>query len=146
MNADTWTRRGSIDFERTDDISIFNRHGNCEFPVACKNFPVQSFEEDFLENSAWSRAHNKTRENLFTPLKVARGPESVNKVGKYRYTIIPIDGSDTTKVIVDRWKTCKNPNRRIGAFKGSTYFTDKDLSSFSAWYLRAPVRGGVTEE
>ena len=58
------------------------------------------------------RRHNKWRECLFTPMKVAGGPKAAEELQGYRCTIGRFRSGQSFK-IVDNWKTPKAPHQRL---------------------------------
>ena len=68
------------------------------------------------------RAHNKPRETLFTPMKVAGGPLAAAQIHSSRITVGKFVGGQDF-VLVDNWKTSAEPHRRLqGAWTGRTIF------------------------
>ena len=73
----------------------------------------------------WTRLHSKPRLTLFTPMKVANGPDSAAAVGNVRVTTGRFaDGREFQ--VRDLWKTSSCPHRRLRApWTGETSFVHK---------------------
>ena len=73
----------------------------------------------------WRRVHFKPRQSLFTPMKVARGPDTAEAVGKYRHTLAwSSDGR--LEYLIDEWKNIAYPHRKLSQpFTGMTIFCNE---------------------
>ena len=77
---------------------------------------------DTEDGRLFVRRHDKMRECLFTPMKVAGGPKAAEELQGYRCTIGRYKSGQIFK-IVDDWKLSKTPHQRLQeAWSGHTIF------------------------
>ena len=81
------------------------------------------------------RQHRKPRFALFTPMKVARGPETVAAVGQWRVTVGELANCEEF-LRVDKWKATAEPHEMmVQPWAGITYCVE----SLSAPRLFTPA-------
>ena len=88
----------------------------------------------------WTREHRTARRHLFTPFKVAGGPERETRLKRFRVTTgVYVDDGEQFKV-TDDWMKASNAHRPLrGSWTGSTSFVE--LPDYIEETL---VRGGVS--
>lgn len=86
--------------------------------------------EKMASRNYWIRVHKKLRKSAFTPMKVSRGPTSVDQVGAWRITLSRSWGplSDNSWTIrADEWRRINNPHEVTAPFCGFTAFVDEEF-------------------
>ena len=155
-NADEWLRNLEVSVRANEGTHENSRivHSNACNSELCAyldgNILNQFMSEYACGRCSLIRKHNKVREALFTPMKVAKGPVSADKVGTYRYTVVPRYDCEgkfilSVRVFIDNWKEASFPHKRVHPYMGWTLFSDSGVGYFSDWMLSTSVRGGVTE-
>ena len=71
-------------------------------------------------------------------MKVAKGHEGTEQVGRYRITEMITEAGGKPKLIIDDWKVAKDPHKRVAKFTGRTFFCKEledvaKLSAISTW-------------
>ena len=155
-NADEWLRNLEVSVRANEGTHENSRivHNNACSSELCAyldgNILNQFMSEYACGRCSLIRKHNKVREALFTPMKVAKGPVSADKVGTYRYTVVPRYDCEgkfilSVRVFIDNWKEASFPHKRVHPYMGWTLFSDSGVGYFSDWMLSTSVREGVTE-
>ena len=92
-------------------------------------FLLQSISNSdcWLNDVHWTRKHFKTRNVLFTPMKVAMGPKFSKDVGDLRITDgVTLSGERFFRR--ELWKDSANPHERVEPFHGYTTFINLPLT------------------
>ena len=82
----------------------------------------QILTENFT-NCSWIRRHDKLRQTLFTPMKVAKGPVDSSDVDGLRISLMR--RSDKFLMKTDEWKEAEDPHEKQEAFTGWTMFAKR---------------------
>ena len=102
------------------DLGIHIQTGRSEYSLKLQRIVKSDF---WAEGNEYKRMHLKSRNCLFTPLKIPGPPKLADDVGDLRVTTgMYKSGKDF--VIRDLWKTAENPHRRIEEFTGETVFLE----------------------
>ena len=75
----------------------------------------------------WIRVHKKLRRSAFTPMKVSRGPTSVDQVGEWRITLSRRCSDNSWTIRTDEWRRIDNPHEVTAPFCGFTAFVDEEF-------------------
>ena len=81
------------------------------------------------ENGIWHRIHTKPRRARFTPFKIAKGPNSKEKLGSVRFTK-GVSQSGKTFEFHDNWLDPKNAHKTFDeSWVGCTTFVVQEKTS-----------------
>ena len=95
-------------------------------------------------DKALIRRHNQWRDEMFTPLNVAYGPNHIPDSGSCQTSIGSFKhGGGFTKV--EDWKDASEPNRKlVSSWNGRTVFSARPLSSEAIDSPRLTIGAGIS--